>query len=101
MSAEIALLDRARGTLASDPGQTLSVLDEYDHVLHGEHLAAEATLLRIEALAGAGLREAAGELARRFVEGNPGSALAERARAFMTMPAGAATPGVDAGGNAR
>jgi hypothetical protein len=102
LSEEIAVLDRARGALGADPARTLSVLDEYEHALHGTRLVAEAALLRIEALARSGQGAAASDLARRFVEANPGSALSERAKPFVTAPAGgASSPGVDAGGKAR
>lgn len=91
LTDEIASLDRARTALsASDPGAALRALDDYDHVLHGTRLTAEATLLRIDALARSGNASAASELANRFVEANPGSALADRARAFIhAAPAGA------------
>ncbi len=97
---EIATLDRARAALvASDPGLALRVLDEYDQVLHGARLAAEATLLRIDALSRSGRAAAASELAARFIDANPGSTLADRARAFVH--AGLSSPGlpvVDSGG---
>jgi hypothetical protein len=82
---EIATLDRARTALgAADPARALQVLDEYDQVLHGTRLTAEATLLRIDALARQGKKAAASDLARRFIDANPGSALADRARAFIS-----------------
>jgi hypothetical protein len=99
LSDEIEMLDRARTTLTADPARALGVLDAYDHVLHGQRLTAEATLLRIEALSRSGNPSGASELARRFVDTNPGSALAERARAFIT--AGSVpvrTSGMDGGG---
>jgi hypothetical protein len=81
---EISALDRARTALgAADPALALQVLDDYEHVLHGTRLTAEATLLRIDALARQGKKAAASELARRFIDANPGHALADRARAFV------------------
>lgn len=83
LSDEVATLDRARTALvAGDAAQALRVLDEYDHVLHGTALTAEATLLRVEALARSGQAARASKLARRLIESNPGSPLAERARKF-------------------
>jgi hypothetical protein len=89
LTDEIAALDRARTALSGgDPGAAIRALDDYEQVLHGTRLTAEATLLRIDALARSGNASAASELASRFVEGNPGSALADRARAFIRLPPG-------------
>jgi hypothetical protein len=101
LTDEIAALDRARTALSGgDPGAAIRALDDYDQVLHGTRLTAEATLLRIDALSRSGNASGASELASRFVEGNPGSALADRARAFIRIPPG--VPGaslrVDGGG---
>jgi hypothetical protein len=102
LSDEISMLDRARVALATDPAKSLEILDDYDQVLHGTRLVAEASLLRIEALARAGRQAAASDLAKHFVDANPGSALAERARAFITPSSpGAAPAGVDAGAGTR
>jgi hypothetical protein len=100
LAEEIAALDGARTALhMADPALALSRLDEYDHALRGTRLTAEATLLRIEALARAGNQGQASELARRFIDNNPGSALADRARAFVRNDVGGARPpGADSGG---
>jgi hypothetical protein len=96
---EIEALDRARTALnVADPTQALRTLDEYDQVLHGTTLKAEATLLRIEALARSGQTAKASELARRFVASNPGSPLAERARRFMETESLGEDEAVDMGG---
>jgi len=93
---EIGALDRVRSALSSgDTAGAFRGLDEYEHVLHGTRLTAEATLLRIDALARAGREREASDLAARFVKDDPGSALADRARAFIRT--GKAI-GVDAGG---
>jgi hypothetical protein len=84
LSDEVGALDRVRAALgASDSTRALQLLDDYDGVLNGRRLAAEATLLRVEALARSGRRAEAERLARRFIEANPGSPLAEGARAFI------------------
>jgi len=51
-------------------------------------LRAEATLLRIQALARAGNAQAASTLAQRFVEQNPDSPLVDRARSFIQEGSG-------------
>jgi hypothetical protein len=84
LSDEVGALDRVRTALsASDGARALRLLDEYDGVLHGTRLIAEATLLRVEALSRSGQRGSAARLARRFIEANPGSPLVEGARAFI------------------
>ena len=97
---EIETLDRARTALSQgDPDRSIRILEEYDHVLHGTRLAAEATLLRIEALARLGQTAASSRLARRFIDANPGNALTERARAFVRAGStNAPSLGVDSGG---
>lgn len=92
LSDEVGALDRVRSALsANDAARALQLLDEYDGVLHGTKLTAEATLLRVEALSRSGQRGAAVRLARRFIEANPGSPLAEGARAFVERAAAEAT----------
>ncbi len=94
---EIAALDRARSSLSSGDVQgALRALDDYDRVLHGTRLTAEATMLRIDALARSGRAAEASALAVRFVEANPTSALADRARAFIKT---SNSSRVDAGGS--
>jgi hypothetical protein len=93
---EIATLDRARTALSSGDVQgALRILDDYDRVLRGTRLTAEATMLRIDALARSGRNAEASALAARFVEANPSSALADRARAFIKT---SNSSRVDAGG---
>ncbi len=93
---EIGALDRVRSALsAGNATAALRGLDDYEHVLHGTRLTAEAAVLRIDALARSGRAREASDLARRFVDGNPGSPLAERARTFILRNE---SSGVDAGG---
>ncbi len=85
LSEEVDALDRARSKLAGgDPTRALALLDEYQRA-GGKRLHAEATLVRIEALARLGRRGEASALARRFLEKNPSSALADRAAAFAGL----------------
>jgi hypothetical protein len=91
LADELTTLKRAEDALAhGDATHALEALDRYDHVLKGRKMRAEATLLRIEALARAGKPEAASGLARRFVAENPGSPLVDRARSFIVNDSNAA-----------
>lgn len=84
LNDELSALKVASSALsAGDPRAALAALDRYDHVLKGQKMRAEATLLRIEALERAGQAQTASALARRFVEQNPGSPLVDRARSFV------------------
>ena len=86
LADEIAAIDRARSALASaDTARALALLDDYERVLRGTRLRAEARLLRIEVLSKSGRSVEAAELARRFVVEFPGSPLAERARALSNV----------------
>lgn len=84
LSDELDALKVASTALAAgDAPGALAALDRYDHVLKGSKLRAEATLLRIQALARAGNAQAASALAQRFVDQNPDSPLVDRARSFI------------------
>ena len=84
LSDELAALKVASTALgAGDARAALAALDRYDHVLKGSKLRAEATLLRIQALARAGNASAASTLAQDFVDRNPDSPLVDRARSFI------------------
>jgi len=83
LSAELTLLDRARGALERDePAAALAELDAYQRA-GGRRLLEEAELLRIEALARAGDDVEAGSRAREFLATHPGSPLVDRARSFL------------------
>jgi hypothetical protein len=83
LEQELALLERARAQLSSgDSAAALSELDRYAGQ-RGGRLVAEATLLRLQALTGAGRAAEASRLARKFVAENPNDPLAERARSFI------------------
>jgi hypothetical protein len=84
LEQELVLLDGARAALASgDAAGALVQLDRH-RVANGTSLSAEATLLRIQALAGSGKSLEAAVLARAFVNANPNSPLAERARRYVS-----------------
>jgi hypothetical protein len=68
---------------AGDARAALVALDRYDHLLKGGKLRAEATVLRMQALASSGDARAASALAQRFVDQNPDSPLIDRARSFI------------------
>jgi hypothetical protein len=88
LAGELEALKRAETALrAGDAAAALTALDDYDHVLHGSKLRAEAALLRMDALKRSGHAERAAELAQRFVTENPGSPLVDRARSFLRQPA--------------
>jgi hypothetical protein len=89
LSAELDALKVASTALSAGNAQAaLAALDRYDHVLKGSKLRAEATLLRIQALARAGNAQAASTLAQRFVDQNPDSPLVDRARSFIQADLG-------------
>lgn len=82
LAHDLQALMSIRSTLrAGDGAKALDLLDRRART--GGELEAEATVLRIEALASLGRRQEASELARRFVQANPNSALADRAKAFV------------------
>jgi hypothetical protein len=84
---EVTTLEHARAALASgDTKKALEQLATYQNVLHGTRLTAEATLLKIEALASSGRRTEAADLARRFIDANRGNPLVDRARKFAGAP---------------
>ncbi len=86
LAGELALLDRARAALAAgDARGALAELDRHQR-LPTRSMSAEATLLRIQALASIGSTAEASALARAFVENNPNSPLSDRARRFIDGP---------------
>lgn len=93
LEAELAVLDRARTELtAGRAAAALASLDYYATTLRGSHLALEARLLRIQALAALGERAQAAALARDLVARHPDSPLAERARSFTALDLDSAEP---------
>jgi hypothetical protein len=88
LAEELQTLKHARELLRSgDHEGALRALDAYKNELGGSNLGAEATMLRIEALAAAGRRDEASKLAQRFVLQNPDSSLVDRARGYINSSA--------------
>jgi len=86
LAQEIALLDQARSALAAhESARVMALVDQYERVLGGTRMRAEAALLRIEALAQNGQRVRAAQLAQRFIEEHAGNPLAERAQALAKI----------------
>jgi len=84
IAREIAALDVARRLLGSgNPRGALGALDDYEAQVKTGMLRQEATLLRIEALAGAGEASAARRLAHRFLQNHPHSPHENRVRALV------------------
>jgi outer membrane protein assembly factor BamD (BamD/ComL family) len=67
---------------AGDARRALELIDAYRALPTGGELAAEASLLRIEALALSGQRDAAAREARQFASAYPNSPLIDRALGF-------------------
>lgn len=83
LAEELEQIKSARAALrAGDPVRTLSLLDVYAARSRGGELGAEASLLRIEALAASGRRTEAARLAQKFAVDHPNSPLIDRALAF-------------------
>jgi hypothetical protein len=94
LAEEISALDSVRERLRTgDAEAALKVLDSYEGRQQPRRLGNEAVVLRIEALVRAGRRADASVLAQRFIEKNPNSPLADRARALTSAPANPATDG--------
>lgn len=85
LAEEVRMLQEARALMrAGDHAGALRALDGYVRTARGSNLSSEASLLRMEALAGSGRGAEASLLARRFVDQNPNSSLVDRARSFLT-----------------
>jgi hypothetical protein len=84
LAAEVALVDRARGALASgDPARTLRELERYEALFPDRRLAPEVLYLRMEAHVAAGHDALARETAERSVRLFPRSPHAARARSIL------------------
>ena len=83
-TAELALLDQARGAIADgDPARGLSILEGYRTRFPHGVMAPEATMLRIEALVNAGDRAAAKRAGDAFLQANPTSPYGARIRSLL------------------
>jgi hypothetical protein len=84
LADELAALDRARTALASgDSRRALTLLEGYGRSYPRGRLQLEAEVLRIDALARAGQREAARRRAEAFLRRQPNSVLASRVRSYL------------------
>ncbi|MBN1608283.1 MAG: hypothetical protein JW940_16755 [Polyangiaceae bacterium] len=84
MEAELALIDQARQQLSQgDPNAALDTLRRYDAECTTAVLAREATVLRVQALFGAGRTADAVSLGRRFVAEHPDSPHAANLRRLL------------------
>lgn len=79
LRAEIALVDAARGAVATGANdRALTLLNRYDTSYHRGTFRPEVTALRIEALDHLGRTAQAQTLAQRFIAAHPDSPLADR-----------------------
>ncbi len=84
LTAELAAIEQARSALLNrDYGQALRLLDDYAHHFSKHRLRSEATVLRIEALAGRGDRDAATRVGRDFLQNHPNGPYAQRVRSVI------------------
>jgi hypothetical protein len=83
LGEQLEQLKRARAALrAGEAGRALELIDAYRASPTGGELGAEASLLRIEALALSGQRDVAAREARQFASDYPNSPLIDRALGF-------------------
>jgi hypothetical protein len=83
LGEQLEQIKRARAALrAGDHQRALELIDAYRARPTGGELGAEASLLRIEALARSGQRDAAAREARQFASEYPNSPLIDRALSF-------------------
>jgi hypothetical protein len=84
LAREVALLDQARAELrAGHPRSVVAALDRYHAEFPAGRLAAEATVLRIDALSRSGDREQASQMASEFLAAHPQSPLSTRVRNYV------------------
>ena len=88
LEQELKSMQRAQSALSrGDATTALAELDRFGREQGFRQLAAEASLLRIEALAAAGRTNEARTQARGFVQRHPNNPLVDRAQKFATPPA--------------
>ena len=84
LTEELGALDHARLALVNGDGRrTLDELDAYDRRFPSGRLQIEAEVLRIDALAKLGRKDAARQRAEAFLRRHPNSVLATRVRAHV------------------
>jgi hypothetical protein len=85
LEGEVTALDRARSALAAgDATRALELLGQYEQAFPKGALRPEATYLRIQALSKSGQREAARELAARFLAKHPSTPHAAQLQALLS-----------------
>ena len=85
LEGEVTALDRARSALAAgDATHALELLGQYEQAFPKGALRPEATYLRIQALSKSGQREAARELAARFLAKHPSTPHAAQLQALLS-----------------
>ena len=85
LDGEVTALDRARSALgAGDATRALELLGQYEQAFPKGALRPEATYLRIQALSKSGQRDAARELAARFLAKHPSSPHAAQLQALLS-----------------
>jgi hypothetical protein len=88
LGQQLEQIKEARAALrAGDHRRALELLEAYRARPAGAEMAAEASLLRIEALAASGQREAAAQAARQFASDFPNSPLIDRALSYAASRA--------------
>jgi TolA-binding protein len=94
LTAELTAIEQARkAVLGHDYTQALRLLDDYARRFPKQTLASEATVLRIESLAGRGSRDDAARLGREFLQNHPNGPYARRVRSLIGEgSASASTP---------
>jgi TolA-binding protein len=84
LTAELTAIEQARAAfLAHDYGQALRSLDDYARRFPKQQLRSEATVLRVESLAGRGDRDTAARVGRDFLQNHPNGPYAQRVRSLI------------------
>ena len=84
LSLELSAIESARAALARrDYARALRLLDDYRKRFPKANLMAEATVLRIEALAASGEKQAAARLGKAFLARDPNGPYARRVRSLI------------------
>ncbi len=84
LAAELTAIEQARkAVLGHDYTQALRLLDDYAHRFPKQTLGSEATVLRIESLAGRGNRDDAARIGREFLQNHPNGPYARRVRSLI------------------
>jgi outer membrane protein assembly factor BamD (BamD/ComL family) len=80
----VRAIDEARAALAT-PTRALALLDSYAQSYPNGRLKQEALVLRVQALVGAGRREQAAALVRKFNSEHPNSPYGQRLHSLLAL----------------